>query len=70
MVMQGHVKQVLSVSFSPNGFQVATGGDDNAVRIWDIRRSGCVYVLPAHVGLVSQVKYHGELRSFGCRRPA
>lgn len=60
MVMQGHVKQVLSISFSPNGYHVATGSDDNSVRIWDLRTSGCVYVLPAHNNLVSQVKYHGE----------
>ncbi len=59
MVLLGHVKQVLSLSFSPNGYHAATGGDDNTVRIWDLRKNSCVYILPAHTSLVSQVKYHG-----------
>lgn len=62
MVLQGHVRHVLGISFSPNGFHVATCGEDNAVRIWDLRKAGCAYVLPAHTSLISQVKYHGKPR--------
>jgi U4/U6 small nuclear ribonucleoprotein PRP4 len=63
-MLQGHVKQVLGISFSPNGYHVATCSDDNTVRIWDLRKNGCAYTLPAHTNLVSQVKYHSE--SFLC----
>lgn len=62
MMLQGHVKQVLGISFSPNGYHVATCSDDNAVRIWDLRKNGCAYTLPAHTNLVSQVKYHSAFR--------
>jgi WD40 repeat protein len=33
---------VLSASFSPNGYHLATGSDDNTVRIWDLRRKAAV----------------------------
>jgi U4/U6 small nuclear ribonucleoprotein PRP4 len=36
----GHVKGILSADFSPNGYQLATGGDDNNLRLWDLRRRG------------------------------
>lgn len=29
---------VLAVDFSPNGFQLATGGMDNSVKLWDLRK--------------------------------
>ena len=36
----GHVKGILASDFSWNGYQLATGGDDNMLRIWDLRRRG------------------------------
>lgn len=45
--------------------QVATGGDDHSVRIWDLRQRTCGYTLPAHLAVVSEVRYapqgHGEV---------
>jgi WD40 repeat protein len=32
-VLQGHVKQVLTLDFHPDGFTVATGGDDHVVKV-------------------------------------
>ena len=56
-VMQGHTKGVLSIDWSPNGYKLATAGDDHTVRMWDLRAKGCEYVLPAHNHLVSKVKF-------------
>ena len=49
---------VLSVDFSPNGYQLATGSEDNSARIWDLRKRSCLYTIPAHQSLVSSVRRH------------
>jgi len=56
-VLEGHVKQILCIDFSPNGYQIATGSDDHSARIWDLRKKGCVYCIPAHRSLVSAVRW-------------
>lgn len=55
MVLEGHVQGVLSVAFSPNGYQMATGSQDNTARLWDLRKRACLYTLPAHQSSVSMV---------------
>ncbi|KAJ3088069.1 hypothetical protein HK102_009643 [Quaeritorhiza haematococci] len=73
LVLHGHVKPILTLDWSPNGYQIATGSEDNTIRIWDIRKpkpnssntnaaagwvgDGASYVIPAHTNLVSQVKF-------------
>jgi U4/U6 small nuclear ribonucleoprotein PRP4 len=57
MVLQGHVKGILGLDFSSNGYTVATGSEDNSIRIWDIRQARCSYTIPAHTNLVSQVRF-------------
>jgi WD40 repeat protein len=57
LTMQGHVKQCLAIDFSPNGYHVATGSDDHTCRVWDLRKKGCLYTIPAHKSLLSTVRY-------------
>ena len=45
------------MDFSPNGYHLATGSDDHTVRIWDLRKRNCLYTIPAHAGLVSNVRW-------------
>ena len=52
--------QVLSVNFSPNGYHLASGGEDSQCRIWDLRMRKSLYIIPAHANLVSQVKYEPQ----------
>lgn len=60
MTLRSHIKPILALDWSPNGYQVATAGEDNTIRIWDIRAAKCVYTVPAHNNLITQVKYwHG-----------
>ena len=41
----GHQAAVRSVAFSPDGLALASGSDDGAVRMWDIRSGECLAVL-------------------------
>ena len=41
-------------------YHVGTGGDDHTVDIWDIRRKGRIYTIPAHTNLVSHLKFQGK----------
>jgi len=66
MFMEGHLKSVLSIDFSPNGYHVATGSEDNSVKIWDLRQRCCLYTIPAHTNLVSQVKFEPDTGRYLC----
>lgn len=67
MVLSGHARPILALDWAPDGFTLATGGEDNTVRVWDIRARKCTYVLPAHSNLVTGLKiwhaYGGVSRS-------
>jgi U4/U6 small nuclear ribonucleoprotein PRP4 len=58
MTLQGHVKDILALSWSPNGYQLASGSADNTVRIWDMRNLRSIYTIAAHRSLVSDVKFY------------
>lgn len=48
--LEGHVKPVLALDFHPNGYQLATGSEDNTARVFDLRKKGVVAVLPGDDG--------------------
>lgn len=41
-------------------YQVATGGADNTVKIWDLRRRKCEYTISVHTNLVSRVMFESK----------
>lgn len=57
MFMEGHLKGVLGIDISPNGYHIVTGSEDNTCKIWDLRKRSCIYTIPAHTNLVSSVKF-------------
>ncbi|CAG2053033.1 unnamed protein product [Timema podura] len=60
---EGHAKPVYCMAFQTDGsvcatgYHIATGSEDNTCKIWDLRRRTCLYTIPAHMNLVSEVKY-------------
>lgn len=60
MFMEGHLKSILGIDFSPDGYHVATGSEDNQARIWDLRQHKCVYTIAAHTNLVSKVRFQPD----------
>lgn len=57
---QGHVKPVHSASFSPHGNRLVTGGADNTIRIWDLRKRRIEHVIAGHTSLVSDAAFEPE----------
>jgi U4/U6 small nuclear ribonucleoprotein PRP4 len=41
-----------------NSHQIATGSNDDNIRIWDIRTLKAIYTIPAHTSAVSDVKFY------------
>ncbi len=57
MFLEGHLKGILGVDISPQGYYIATGSEDNTCKIWDLRKRCCTYTIPSHTNLVSSVKF-------------
>ncbi len=55
--LTGHVGQATSVAFSPDGRIVATGGQDGAVRLWDVATGDEIRRLRGHTAEVNAVAF-------------
>ena len=60
MSLQGHVKRMISIKFSHNCYQLASGSDDNTIKIWDLRKKSCICTLPAHSKTVSDICFENS----------
>lgn len=48
---------ILCSRFHPNGFELAVAGKTNVISIFDLRRKKELKNIPAHLKLISDVKY-------------
>ena len=46
-----------SVSFSPDGTKVASGSEDNTVKLWDVTSGECLQTLEGHSNDVNSVSF-------------
>ena len=53
----GHESDVQSVSFSPDGTQIASGSDDNTIKLWDASTGEALRTLKGHKSAVSSVSF-------------
>jgi WD40 repeat protein/DNA-binding SARP family transcriptional activator len=59
-VLHGHTSWVRTLCFTPDGRQLVSGGDDRAVRVWDVASGQCRYTLTRHTNSVQGVAIHPE----------
>ncbi len=61
--LEGHGEGVLSVAIDPTGAQVASGGVDSTVRLWDFATRQCLAVLRGHGETVTGVRFTPDGKS-------
>ncbi len=67
-VLEGHTGSIRSVTFSPHGERLASGSEDNTIRLWEVESGRCVQVLEGHTAGVFSVTFSpngGRLASAG-----
>ncbi|MEH2237387.1 nSTAND1 domain-containing NTPase, partial [Nostoc sp.] len=53
----GHANEVSAVSFSPDGKMLASGSDDNTVKLWDTSTDKVIKTLTGHTNSVCSVSF-------------
>lgn len=51
---------ILCVAFNPQGTLLASGGYDETLRLWDLRRGVCLKVINAHTEAVTSVDFSAD----------
>ncbi|WRT69994.1 uncharacterized protein IL334_006987 [Kwoniella shivajii] len=54
---QGHYYDMNTISFSPDGQNIATGGEDGKVKLWNATSGFCFVTFPEHTASVSTVEF-------------
>ena len=55
--LQGHTHQVWSIAFSPDGKTIASSGDEQIIRLWNVETGRCYNTLKGHTHRVSSITF-------------
>ena len=59
-LLEGHSGYVMSVCFNHDGSQVASGSDDNTVKVWNAKTGDLVQTLEGHSDIVNSVCFNHD----------
>lgn len=62
----GHTDHVFCVAFSPSGKIIASGGQDQSIRVWDLENDTLFGVLRGHVGDIRSLEFFNEKELISC----
>ncbi|UZJ52882.1 hypothetical protein CBS101457_002202 [Exobasidium rhododendri] len=54
---QGHFHDMNTLSYSPDGQIVATGGDDGKVKLWNVSSGFCIATLSEHTAPITAIEF-------------
>ena len=57
---QGHLYDVNTSAYSPNGLMIASGGDDGKVKVWDCKSQFCFVTFDSHTASVTGICFLGS----------
>jgi WD40 repeat protein len=55
--LRGHLSRVWTIAFSPDGHMLASGSEDQTIRLWNARDGTCLTVLQGHTSGVTSVSF-------------
>lgn len=55
--LTGHRSSCTSVEFHPFGEFFASGSEDTDLKIWDIRKKGCIHTYTGHTRAIRNIKF-------------
>jgi WD40 repeat protein len=58
--LEGHGDWVTSVAFSADGGRLASGSEDNTVKVWDAATGACMQTLEGHDGFMTSVAFSAD----------
>ncbi|HEY9850958.1 MAG TPA: NB-ARC domain-containing protein [Leptolyngbyaceae cyanobacterium] len=61
-ILIGHEQRVVTVAWSPDNQLVASGGVDQAIRVWNVTTGNCLITLPGHNGQIHSVAFSPDGR--------
>lgn len=60
VVLEGHTAEVQSIAYSPDGKWIASGSDDQTIKIWDAAQGTLVKTLKGNSGFVRSISFSGD----------
>ncbi|XP_069748532.1 PWP2 small subunit processome component [Narcine bancroftii] len=55
---QGHFNNMVTLSYSPDGQYLVTGGDDGKVKVWNTSSGFCIVTFTEHTSCVTEVTFN------------